>query len=514
MAGGRTKGSTRSRPSRVEEVFADSPVPFGLVDGDGCCTYGNSSLHESFGLDVGGSLRQILFPEPPLTAEQLWQVCRVFGGFRGNVRVRPIGKRRTLAVDMTLFPTAGKKLATPSFAVLLVPSIDHGELDRDRWDWQARFELALRVSGEGILDWDLERKVAFFSSRFRQIVGAKSRNLAVTGWQRRIHPDDRPIVREAIARHLADSLTPLEMEHRIVRSDGAERIVALRGQAIRDASGKPYRLIAALEDLTEQRHTEMNARRQVIELAHVQRLSTAGEFAAGIAHELNQPLAAITNFLAGARLRWEKGAPISELIAVFDRVAEQAHRAGEIVQRLRGYIRPNPSERAPISAVQIVREVAALVEPEARYAGIELRIETEGDPSLHADPIQIEQVLINLIRNSMDAVRSLPSASRQILLSLREDSRFIEFRVTDDGPGPSPEIVPRLFEPFVTSKQGGLGIGLSLSRSIVEAHGGTISLVRSDEGPTVATVQLPAGEGTETSQTSHSVRSSETRNIG
>ena len=249
--------------------------------------------------------------------------------------------------------------------------------------------------------------------------------------------------------------------------------------------------------LERQRAAEARARsaleRHQAELAHVLRVSAMGEMAAQLAHELTQPLGAIANYAGGARLRLQAGPdPPAELIDVIDRIGREALRAGAIIRRLREFLQKTDPQRAPVDLNALVREVAALVEGETRERGIAVHLILHPDlPLVSADAVEIEQVLINLTRNAIEAMQAANGAAPLLSVETRAGRDAVEVFVRDTGPGiiaPPSEI----FEPFYTTKPGGLGMGLAICRTIVELHGGTLSASSAPDGASFR-FTLPTG---------------------
>lgn len=229
--------------------------------------------------------------------------------------------------------------------------------------------------------------------------------------------------------------------------------------------------------VSERRQADAALREHQAQLALISRLAVTGEMASALAHELNQPLlASIAYARAAQRLLGAEGPPrVGELI---DKAVAQAERAGEVVRGLRTFLRNAPPALTPVPPAAIVGEVLALARADAAYNAVDLRVEqVEGLPEVMADRVQIEQILLNLIHNSVDAIVAAGCARRQIVLRLRHDPPGgVVFEVEDSGPGVAPEMVGRLYSPFATTKPAGMGLGLPICRSITEAHGGRLWL--------------------------------------
>ena len=216
------------------------------------------------------------------------------------------------------------------------------------------------------------------------------------------------------------------------------------------------------------------ARLNNVKMEHAMRLSLMGEMASSLAHEINQPLAAILSYARGCERRLESGEDAKGLREAIGRIAIQAERAGDIVRRMRDFVRKNPARQAPLEPAGAFREALALFEPTA--AARDLTVEADIPrvlPLVRADRVQLEEVILNLLQNALEATAD--RADGTIRFAAAQQGATIVVAVSDNGPGLAPEARNRLFEPFFTSKLGGLGLGLSLSRSIVEAHGGRLS---------------------------------------
>ena len=236
-------------------------------------------------------------------------------------------------------------------------------------------------------------------------------------------------------------------------------------------------------EIVEREKAEVLAKLRQEELAHVARLNTLGEMASNLAHELNQPLTAIVAY-AGSCLRrlrsdqWDE----AELIDELEKTAKQAKRGGEIIKRLRRLVSRRESERAPTDINDSIRDIAAFLEWESRARGVCVRLVLDDSlPSVQADRVQIEQVLLNLMRNGLEAMEDVDQPELTVKTGLAADSsNDIEVQVIDQGRGCDPDMLSWLFEPFFTTKPDGLGLGISISRSIIALHSGSLSL-RSNE---------------------------------
>lgn len=261
--------------------------------------------------------------------------------------------------------------------------------------------------------------------------------------------------------------------------DGHSIPVEYSSTPIRDEHGKISGAVVVFRDITERKKAAEESRQHQMELAHVARLSTMGEMASGIAHELNQPLSAISNYTHGSirMLKSSEEDIRGELIEVMQRVASQAERAGEIIRQLRRFIRKEEPDRKWVDINQLIHELVGFLEPELRKAGVALQLQLqEGLPQLWAHDIQLEQVLLNLTRNAIEAMLDVPREQRKLLIRTWMLNAEVQIIVEDSGHGIDEKLRESIFEPFVTTKEQGMGLGLSISRGIVEAHGGHLLL--------------------------------------
>jgi len=265
------------------------------------------------------------------------------------------------------------------------------------------------------------------------------------------------------------------------RRDGSQFPVSISIGRI-DGDGPP-RFVGFLHDLSMRREQEakrLAAEESVREarerLTHVARLSTMGEMTTGLAHEINQPLTAITIYAQAAeRLAAQPSPDLGELVGALRQISAQALRAGEIIKRLRDLVRNRQTHEELLDLNAVVRELVVLAESDARVNNVQLVIDlAEGLPPVLGDTIQLQQVMLNLVRNAIDAVQA-PGCERLVTLRTVRVAAGVEMSVSDLGSGLDPAIRDRLFEAFATTKPAGTGLGLAISRSIVEAHGGRLA---------------------------------------
>jgi signal transduction histidine kinase len=249
-------------------------------------------------------------------------------------------------------------------------------------------------------------------------------------------------------------------------------------------------------DISELRRAEMEAQRSRQELAHVGRVSTVGEMTASLAHQLNQPLAAImTNAQAAGRILNAPAPNMNEVRAILQDIVRDDRRASDVIQRLRQLLRKGELEMSSINLTAAIREVVELVSNDAVIRNIAVSFDFDHEPVYATgDRVQLQQVILNLLHNAMEAMSDQREAPRRIVIGCRRDDHAVKVSVRDSGPGLTSGTEALVFEPFYTTKAGGMGMGLSIVRSIVEAHGGAIHATNTPDGGALIEFQLPATE--------------------
>jgi two-component system sensor kinase FixL len=247
-----------------------------------------------------------------------------------------------------------------------------------------------------------------------------------------------------------------------------------------------------VRDLSERQVTEARLQELQSELVHISRLTAMGEMASTLAHEINQPLAAIANYLKGSRRMLEGNDAAAPVRDAMDKASEQALRAGEIIRRLRDFVSRGETERKIEHLPKLIEEASALALVGAKERDVRVRFlfDQHGDLVL-ADRVQIQQVLLNLIRNAVEAMAESPRRELTVTTAAR-DGGMVEVAVADTGPGLAEQVARQLFQPFVTTKRQGMGVGLSISRTIVDAHGGKIWAEKNENGGTTFRFTLRA----------------------
>jgi two-component system sensor kinase FixL len=356
----------------------------------------------------------------------------------------------------------------------------------------------IRHAPIGMATVDLEGRILTINEAFSSMVGYAERELVHKPVNSITHPDDVELADRFLRRLREGKIDHYNMQKRYIRKDGSTVEAMLHASAAHDSTGKPLLYIAQTEDLTERLEAEKNLGEMREQLAHVTRLHMIGEMAAGLAHEINQPLTAIATYAQASRRMIEAGmASSDEVLEAMDKISQQAQRAGDVIAALRGFVRKRSSSRASVDMNELIKGALQLAEVDARTheTSIELQL-NPGLPQVKADPVQIQQVVLNLLLNGMEAMADPEYQNRKVTVRTAmtpEDS--VQVAVEDLGRGISSEEEKDLFRAFVTSKTSGMGMGLAICRSIVDSHGGSLWFTRNSDIGTTFYFSIPAKVG-------------------
>jgi PAS domain S-box-containing protein len=351
-----------------------------------------------------------------------------------------------------------------------------------------RSEQELRLIFETIpamvYTMDPEGDLELVNERLLAFLGATS--LAFNAWGHFIHPDDRARVL-AVWQSTTAASTPYDVELRLRRSDSVYRWFNSRGTPMRDAEGRVVRWYALLTDIHDRKSAEDALRRTEARLSRARQAATVAELSASIAHEINQPLASVvTN--AHACQTWLSHDPpnLERALATLERIIRDGHSAAEVLRRIRALFKETAPVKSLTAMNQTISEVLSVLSDKLRANGVIVETKLEVDlPKLEVDHVQIQQTLINLVDNAIEAMAGVTDRAKALVLSSSRQGEELLIQVRDAGVGVKDPAL--IFEPFVTSKDSGMGMGLSIARTIVEAHGGRVwATANEDAGMTFA----------------------------
>ena len=363
-----------------------------------------------------------------------------------------------------------------------------------RLEAEERYRLAARATDDAVWDLDLVSDTIIWSDSESEVFGYANvgGSTSLGWWEERVHPEDREAVSASLLRAIEEGETHWSARYRFRAASGDYADVHDRGFIIRDESGRGVRAVGAMADVTERLRAEAERRRLEAELVHVSRLSAMGAMASTLAHELNQPLTAVVSYVRGSRrlIADAPGEDVARAGQALESAEESAHRAGQIVRRLRELVERGSVDIKAEDLPTLIEEATVIGFVDEHLLGVSHRLEF--DPAarwVEADRIQVQQVLINLVRNSVDAMAGQPR--REVVIRTLAAADMVEVSVADTGPGVPPDMREMVFTPFHTDKPEGMGIGLSISRAIVEAHGGRIWAEADEGGGAVFRFTLP-----------------------
>jgi PAS domain S-box-containing protein len=350
---------------------------------------------------------------------------------------------------------------------------------------EERMRVAAEAVNLGIWEWDLSKDEIWATNERRELLGwPTSGKIAFNDFICSLHPDDRDRVRHTIDNAIQKG-EDFDSEYRLILPDGIVRWMSTRGSVHFDDVGKPSRLLGISIDITARKQAELEAQRDRAELSHLSRVALMGEMSASIAHELNQPLSGIlSNAAAGQRFLDRGDVDLREIRELLGDIVADGRRASDVVRGIRGMVKKEQVGHRSVDLNDVVVDALRMASPDAVLRSCQLETSLDANlPAIDGDPVQLQQVLLNLVINAFDAMRDTPPFGRKVLIATRSNvDGTVRASVRDHGVGISEDMRDRLFDPFFSTKTEGLGMGLAIVRSIVEAHGGTITAEDVDDG--------------------------------
>jgi len=355
---------------------------------------------------------------------------------------------------------------------------------------ERHYERLLDSVGDGIYGVDLEGNCTFVNTAMERITGWKKKDLIGRNQHRILHHthadgSPHPAYECPVYMTITDSKPRYINDDMFWKKDGSSISVEYSSTAIKGVGNKTLGSIVVFRDTTARKQVEEEKREHRMQLAHVARLSTLGEMASGIAHELNQPLTVINNYSRACIRMLESQESMQEQCSdVMEKISTQAERAGAVIKQIRHFVKKELPEKKPVKISDMLDMVIELTRME--IARKEVNLTMDQDISVEwvlAQDTQIEQVILNLVRNAIEAMEEIPASERNLVIQTQAmPGNKVKFRVSDSGCGIKKELVDELFDPFVTTKEQGMGLGLSISQGIIEAHDDQIVLEENPEG--------------------------------
>jgi PAS domain S-box-containing protein len=367
---------------------------------------------------------------------------------------------------------------------------------------------AQKLSRTGSFGWNVKSGDLFWSDESFRIFGYdKALSPTVDMALQRVHPDDLALVQRTIDRASSDG-EDIELEYRLLLPDGTVKNIRVVARAVRDAAGQ-LEFNGALMDVTAAKRAEEELIRAHAELARAARVTTLGELTASIAHEINQPLGAmVANGNAG--LAWLKRATpdVAQARDAFTSIVDDGLRAAEVIESIRAMFKNADQEKTPIDINKLVRDMLGLMlgELRANHVSVETKLD-DNLPDVRGNRVQLQQVILNLIRNAIEAMRSVTNRARVLRIgSAIHERDGVLVSVEDSGTGLNPKDTARIFDSFFTTKPQGTGMGLSISRSIIQGHQGRLWATSGTDQGAVFNVLLPAARPADGETTSGAAR--------
>lgn len=486
------------KPSRFAALMAAAVDAIIVISGRGLIQEFNPAAERLFGYlqaEVIGKNVNVLMPAH-YAAEHDHYLDRY--NATGEARIIGIG-REVLArrKDGSIFPidlSVGevREEAAPYFVGIIRDISSRKEAEEALRQREEALRQIIDNAPLGILTCDRSSRILAINRMLCQSLQYQESDLLGHFLAEILHPHDMGMLRTHTDRLFAGSVTHFSVEIRLRRANAEDVPCRLLAGAVHDATGQPQHMILQLEDLSEQISARNEAQLHRERLAHVTRLSTLGEMASGIAHEINQPLTAIATYAQAARRLQQRGA-YQELDSALEKIAQQAERAAAVIKRLRAFVKQQDSEQMLLDANALVGEVIQFLEMDTGRRDIEIvPVLAEGLPALLADNVQIQQVLLNLLLNAMDATTAISSHHSVTVRTYCEDVETVTIEVVDHGCGVTKEQQQHLFTPFFTTKTSGMGMGLPICRSIINAHGGQLNYQPHPDGGSLFKFSLPA----------------------
>lgn len=482
------------------EAAVDAVV---VIDHRGRIESVNGATCRAFGYrtdEMLGENVSMLMPEPDRSAHDGYLQRHLA---TGEARIIGIGREVTARrKDGTLFParlSVGRvpSSSPPRFVGLLRDVTPEHEATAALKLQRDRARAYLELNDAILLELDAERRVREINTRGSELLGAPVEDILDRDWLMFIGGGERDRAQLMLAQALSSG-SSREREFESNDMSGAPRRIYWRCIALRATDGEPAGWLCSGVDVTDESERQRHMHLAQDRLTRVARLATMGEMAAGVAHELNQPLTAITTYACACERHLATPNPdMADVREAVHEINAEGLRAGEIIRRLRQMVRVDaPDERVTVKISNIVEQLRSLLLSDARSHDAKLHIVIPADlPPIVGNETQLQQVILNLVRNALEALLANPPGSREVRIDAAQTAEGeVEIRVIDNGPGVDASIQDSLFDPFSTTKEAGTGLGLAISRTIARSHGGTIGTRPAQPRGATFYLRLPVAE--------------------
>ena len=469
-----TERVVRNADRRYSGIFGAAPYPILLINGRREIVDANAQALALYGLtqtEIDG-LRIGELLESPGQARQYEPTA--VGKLPPTWHRRKDGKRFLAEATLSVV-----RAARGSYTIVIIRDVtdetaihDQLALSEERW------RFALESHGEGLWEWQPDSGDLFLSPGFVQKLGYEQTDIPprFSAWEELIHPEDFTPANRAVLAHLSGESDFIEILIRLRNREGVYRWIECRAKTMtRDQVGRTMRMIGTARDVTEQRERNLRERLLQEQIMHTTRLASMGEMATVMAHELNQPLAAIGNFASAALRRLDGRFDDPDVRTALGNVVTLVERAGGIVHRIRDFTRKGHRVVAPIDLNELIAEVARLLEPQAQAVDATIQLELDRElPPIMGDRLQLGQLILNLAKNGIEAMMGVRHQRVLVIHTVLREKEELEIRVKDRGCGLPEQLALDVITPFFTTKANGLGMGLVICRTIVENHGGRL----------------------------------------